>query len=230
VFDENIKPRYRDMPIPNLLRGMGISVSAKDPVRIIRFINDLLDQDVQRTLNWGIEGEHWQRNAQGVPYRTEQQRANWQNDNWQTLNRGRLLDDIFPKVQGSFQDGYPADLSQFFPEREAMLLPEDVELFKAYGVTSSREMMDKNPPPNAPWYPTWSMPPPPDGSEAQMALTRIEQLMRQRLPQLILASPGDFDRLWNAYVTDINNSGLAVYEAYMQEQLGIRLREWGIRK
>jgi hypothetical protein len=44
-----------------------------------------------------------------------------------------------------------------------------------------------------------------------------------------MAAPGDFDRLWNAYVAEMNNAGLATYEAYMQEQLNIRLKDWGIR-
>jgi putative aldouronate transport system substrate-binding protein len=229
VFDESIRPHYRNVTIPNLLRGMGISVSAKNPERIIRFINDLLAEDVQRTLNWGIEGQHWQKNASGEPYRTEQQRANWQNDNWQEQNRARLMDDIFPKIQGSYSDGYPSDLTQYYPEREATLLPEDIELFKAYGVTSSNELMDKNPPPNSLWFPTWNLPTPPEGSDAQIALQRCEQTMRQRLPQLILASPGDFDRLWDSYVAEMNSNGIAKYEQYMQEQLNRRIKEWSAK-
>jgi len=230
VFDENIRPRYRNLPIPNLLRGVGISVSAKDPVRIIRYFNALLEEDVQRTIHWGIEGDHWQRDASGVPYRTPQQRENWQNRNWQEQNRLLLLSDVSPKIQGSFSNGEPADLSHLFTEREATLLPEDRELLLAYGVTNYNELMDPNPPANSPWFPTWSMPTPPDGSDAQIALTRIEQIMRQRLPQMILAPPGDFERLWNAYVTEINNAGLAAYERYMQDQLNLRIRNWGIRR
>jgi len=230
VFDESITPHYRNAPIPNLYRGMGISVSAKDPVRIIRFINDLLAEDVQRTMNWGIEGKHWQWDANGVPYRTPEQRANWQNDNWQEQNRARLMEDIFPKIQGSFSDGYPSDLTHFYPEREAILLPEDVELFKAYGVTSTNELMDKNPPPNAPWFPTWSLPVPPDGSSAQIALERCRQTMRQRLPQVILAAPADFERMWAVFVAEMNSNGIAVYERYVQEQLDQRLKDWGIRE
>jgi putative aldouronate transport system substrate-binding protein len=230
VWDASTTPRYRNITIPNLLRGMGISVSAKDPIRIIRFINDWLAEDVQRTYNWGIEGQHWQWGPDKKPNRTPQQRANWQNDQWQEQNRLRLLDDIFPKIQGSFSDGFPSDLSYYFPEREAMILPEDLELYKAYGVNGTNELMDKNPSPNAPWFPTWSMPTPPDGSPAQIAIQRCEQTMKQRLPQMILAPPADFERLWAAYVTEMNNNGLAAYEAYMQDQLNQRLKAWGIRK
>jgi len=230
VWDANTKPRYRNIPIPNLYRGMGISKSAKDPVRIIRFINDLLSEEVQRTLRWGIEGQHWQYNSSKVPYRTSAQRANWQNDNWQEQNRARLMDDIFPKIEGSFSDGYPSDLSDYYPEREAMLLPEDIELFKAYGVNSYNELMDKAPAPNDPWFPTWNMPNPPDGSPAQIALQRCEQTMKQRLPQMILAPAAQFENLWTAYVAEMNANGLAAYEAYMQTQLNQRLKDWGIRK
>jgi putative aldouronate transport system substrate-binding protein len=230
VFDANIKPRYRSIQTPNLLRGMGISVSAKDPIRIIRFVNDLLAEDVQRTINWGIEGQHWQYNAEKVPYRTPEQRTNWQNDQWQTQNRLRLLDDVFPKIQGSFSDGYPSDLGYYFPERQATILPEDLELFKAYNVNSTNELMDKNPPPNAPWFPTWSMDTPPDGSPAQIALQRCEQTMKQRLPQIILAPPAQFETLWTAYVNEMNSNGLARYEAYMQDKLNQRLKDWGIRR
>jgi putative aldouronate transport system substrate-binding protein len=227
VFDASIKPHYRDRPIPNLLRGVGISTKAKDPVRIIRFFNDLLAEDVQRTISWGIEGQHWQYNASREPYRTPEQRANWQNDNWQEQNRLRLLDDVTPKIQGSFSDGYPADLSHYYPERVEMVLPEDRELFAAYGVAGTNELIDKDPPLNNFWYPTWSMPPPPDGSDSQIALQRCEQTMKQRLPQLILASPNDFERLWSAYVAEMNSNGLALYEKYMQDQLNIRIKEWG---
>jgi putative aldouronate transport system substrate-binding protein len=233
VWDANTKPHYRDITIPNIYRGMGISKSAKDPVRIIRFINALLDEEVQRTLNWGIEGQHWQWKTEGgkkVPYRTPEQTANWLKDQWQEENRARLMEDIFPKIEGTFTDGYPSNLQFFYPEREASLLPEDRELFKAYDVTGTNELMDKNPPPNAPWYPTWNMPDPPDGTPAQIALDRCKQTMRQRLPAMILAPTANFENLWTAYVNEMNSNGLATYEEYMQDQLNQRLKAWGIKK
>jgi putative aldouronate transport system substrate-binding protein len=230
VWDANTTPRYRTLPILNILRGMGISVSAKDPVRIMRFLNELISEDVQRTINWGIEGQHWQWDAQKKPYRTAQQRTNWQNDNWQNQNRLRLLEDVFPKLQGSFSDGYPTDLSWYFPEREAAILPEDKELWAAYGVTNNNELVGKQPAQTGPWFPAWSVPTPPDGSPAQIALSRMEQIMKQRLPQMILAPTADFEKLWADYVKEMNDAGLANYEKHMQDQLNIRLKEWGIKK
>jgi len=233
VWDAKTTPRYRTLPILNLYRGMGISVSAKDPVRIMRFLNDLLAEDVQRTLYWGIEGQHWQWKTEGgkkIPYRTVQQRTNWDNNNWQNQNRLKLLDDVFPKLQGSFSDGYPTDLTFYFPEREAMLRPEDKELWAAYGVTNYNELMGKKPAETGPWFPTWNMPDPPDGTPGQIALTRMQNVMKQRLPQIILAPTSDFERLWADYVKELDNAGVATYEAYMQDQLNKRLIDWGIKK
>jgi len=230
VFDANTRPWYRNLPIPNIGRGMGISVSAKNPVRIIQFVNDLLSEDVQRTLQWGIEGKDWQWRTEGgrkIPYRTPEQRANWQNPTWGEQNRARLME-MFPKIEGSFSDGYPNDLSFYFPEREAMLDPTDKELFAAYGVTSYNELMDKDPRPNNPWFPTWNMPNPPDGSPPQRAYIRCEQTMRQRLPRLVLAPAAQFETLWTAYINEMNSNGIVRYEAYMQDQLNERLKAWGI--
>jgi len=227
VFDANITPRYRTDTIPNIGRGMGISVSAKDPVRIMRFLNDYMAEDVQRTISWGIEGEDWQYNAQRVPYRTQQQRDNWQSRTWQDANRASLWSGMAPKIEGSFSDGYPTDLSLYYPEREAMLRPEDRELYAAYGVTGYAQMMAAEPLKNEIWYPTWSMPNPPDGSPAQIAQQRCEETMKRLLPQMILAPTAQFDSLWDAYVREMTvTNNIGVYEQYMQQNLNQRIRDW----
>jgi putative aldouronate transport system substrate-binding protein len=228
VFDETIRPRYRNVKIPNIGRGVGISVKAKDPVRIMRFLNDILSEESQRVIEWGIEGEDWQWDAQHHPYRTPEQRANLDNDVWILHNRAELFRNVFPSWEGSYSDGYPSVLQDYYPEREASLRPEDIELWAAYGVTSDNELIDKDPPPNEVWFPTWSMPNPPDGSDAQIALTRCQdQVMRRAIPEMVLARPADFDGLWTKYVADMNAAGIEKYEAYMQEQLNIRIKEWG---
>ena len=234
VWDANTRPWYRNVTIPNLLRGVGISVSAKDPVRIIRFFNDFLAEDIQRTINWGIEGQHWQWGTDSagkrIPTRTPAQRTNWNNQQWQEDNRLLLLGDVTPKIQGSFSDGFPSDLTFYYPERVATIRPEDREIYEAYGVAGTNELMDKNPRPNNPWFPTWNMGTPPDGSPAQIALARCENTMKQRLPQMILAAPAQFEAQWTAYVNEMRANGIATYEQFMQDQLNLRLKAWGIRK
>lgn len=224
VFDKNIRPHYRDFPEPNLGRGVGISINAKDPVRIMRFINELMSEEVQRTIEWGIEGQDWQWNENGEPYRTDEQRANWDNAAWQEQNRALLVRDVFPTWEGSWSDGYPTDLKFYYPEREATTWEEDKELWAGYKVTSEAELVDADPPPNSIWYPTWNMPNPPDGSDAQIALQRCDQTMRKYLPQLILAEPANFDAIWDEYVDQMEvKNNIAAYEAYMQDEVNKRI-------
>jgi putative aldouronate transport system substrate-binding protein len=132
-----------------------------------------------------------------------------------------------PKIQGTFSNGYPSDLNNYFPMREATMLPEDKEIYAAYGVAGTNELMDKNPRPNNIWYPTWNMPNPPDGSAAQIALQRCEVTMQRLLPQMLLAPTAQFDSLWDAYVREMEvTNNIAVYEQYMQTMLNQRVRDW----
>jgi putative aldouronate transport system substrate-binding protein len=230
VFDDSIKPHYRNLPIPNIGRGGAISVKAKDPARIMHFLNQYMSEEWQRTAAWGIEGQDWQYDSNKHPYRTPEQRANWQNAQWQIANTNMLMRDPFPKWEGSFKDGYPTDLSWYYPEREASLRPADKELYAAYGVTSSNELMDKDPKPNSLWFPTWSMPNPPDGSDAQMAMAKATETMKKMLPQVITCDPAQFEATWQSYVKAMQDAGIdKYYDAYMQDQLNQRIKAWSAK-
>jgi putative aldouronate transport system substrate-binding protein len=227
VFDETIRPFYRGKNgAPNFYRGVGISVKAKDPVRIMRFLNDYFEEEMQRTIEWGIEGEDWQWNENHEPYRTPQQRANWESRDWQEQNRAILARNIFPTWEGSFSDGYPSSLEYYPPEFEARTKPEDKELWDAYGVTSYADLLDPDPQQLPLGHPAWSLPNPPDGTDAQIGLQRAEQTMRKYLPRIIMAAPADFEKLWTEYTAQLKADGIDYYEAYMRDQLNKRIAAW----
>jgi hypothetical protein len=54
----------------------------------------------------------------------------------------------------------------------------------------------------------------------------MEQIMKQRLPQIILAAPAQFEAQWAAYVAEMNAAGLAAYNQHMQTELNKRIAEW----
>lgn len=110
------------------------------------------------------------------------------------------------------------------------MLPEDIELFNAYKVNGTNALMDPNPPPNNIWFPTWSMEfaTPPEGSPPQLALARLEETMKARLPAIILAAPAQFETLWTQYVQAMEAAGLATYNAHMQQELDRNLILLGI--
>jgi len=226
VFDENIRPHYLNRPVPNYGQGIGISIRAKDPVRIIRFLDAQLAENVQKIIGlWGIEGEDYQYDETGHPYRTEEQRKQQEDDIWKLRNQAQLWRSHNPKIQGSYSDGYPTEIGDIYSEREAMLKPEDKELWKAYDVTSNPELMDIDPPENSVWFPAWQIQLI-DGSEAQIAWQRVESVYAKYLPRIILAPASEFEILWSEYTDELRKAGIEKYEAYMQEEINKRIEKW----
>jgi len=229
VFDESITPRYRNRSVANIGQGIGISIRAKDPVRIIRFLDAQLDDEVQKIVNlYGIFGEDYQLNEDGLPYRTQLQRDQQDDEVWRLHNQSLLWRSHAPKTEGSYGDGWPTNIADFFHEREEAMRKEDRELWTAYGVTNNAEMMDKDPPLNSVWFPAWSIEVP-NGSDAQIAWRRAEDIYRRYIPRIIQATPDQFERTWVEYVSELEKTGLEKYEEFMQQEVLNRIERWSIR-
>ena len=226
VFDESIRPHYRNRRLPNVGQGIGISVNAKDPVRIIRFLDAQLDDEVQKVIGYyGIMGEDYRLDEQGQPYRTDEQRAQQEDEVWKLHNQAHLWRSHSPKIEGSFSNGWPTNIADLYSERQAFMKPEDRELWAAYGVVNHPEMMDTDPPPNAIWFPSWQINTP-DSSEAQIAWKRAEEVYRKYLPRIILGRPAQFERLWQEYIAELGRIGLDKYESFMQQEVNKRIEKW----
>ena len=53
--------------------GVGISISCKDPVRAVQFLDWICTEEAQVLLNWGIENVNYFYDKNGVRYRTEEE-------------------------------------------------------------------------------------------------------------------------------------------------------------
>jgi putative aldouronate transport system substrate-binding protein len=226
VFDESITPRYRNRSVPNIGQGIGISIRARDPVRIIRFLDAQLDEEVQKVIGfYGILDEDYHIGEDGLPYRTQLQRDQQDDEVWKLHNQAHLWRSHSPKIEGSFSNGWPTNISDFFHEREATMRPEDRELWEAYGVANNPELLDPDPPLNSVWFPAWSIELT-DGSDAQIAWRRAEDIYRRHLPRIIQAPPAQFERLWADYLVELERSGIRRYEEYKQRELLRRIERW----
>ena len=228
VFDESIKPHYRDITIPNIRRGYGFTTKCgeKKAIQILKIMDELLKEENQKVLQWGFEGEDWQKDAQGRPYRTQKQRDQQVDNNWILHNKATLWFEEAPKMEGSFSDGFATVMDNQPWEFQADAKQEDIELWNAYGVASYAALVDPNPPANAGWYPMWQEVPS-DGSEAALALSKLETIQRRALPDMIMGDPADFDAKWDAYVNDMNAAGIKKYVEFMQEKLEDRVSKFG---
>ena len=232
TFDESIKPHYHDQALPNLQRGYGITVKCPEEkaIKILKFMDEMIKEENQKVLYWGFEGQDWQKDAQGRPSRTEEQRQQQKDPNWILHNRATLWTEGAPKLEGTTPSGYTRQMDELPWEYELASKKVDIELWKAYGVGSYAEFVDKNPPKNAGWYPMWQCNPSPenDGLEhdAAVAMTGFETLQRKYLPMMIMGKPADFDKTWNEYVKQMKPL-TDIYNKFMQQQLDHRVEAFG---
>ncbi|MNC05386.1 hypothetical protein D3C75_528580 [compost metagenome] len=223
VYDESTKDYYRDLAVLNLNNGFGISVNAKDPVKIIKLLDTLISEDWQKTFSWGIEGEDYQV-ENGRYIRTQEQRDNASDPTWQLANKAKTFYGFLPKLEGSYSDGNSTDAAAQPEEYAASVKPYDREVLDAYGYNSYVDFFSK-PPANPVYYPAWSIDLV-EGSDAKIANTKLNELSTKFLPKAILADPGDFDSIWNDYVSDIKKANVKAYEDKINEQIKWRIEKW----
>ncbi|MEK4060743.1 MULTISPECIES: extracellular solute-binding protein [Paenibacillus] len=224
VYDTATKDYYRDRAALNLNNGFGISINAKDPVKIIKLLDTLISEDWQKTFAWGIEGEDYIVNEKGRFMRTQEQRDKATDATWQLANKAKSLYSWMPKIEGSFNDGNATGVSEQPEEYQAGLKPFDKEFLDAYGFNSYVDFFSE-PPANPVYYPAWSIDLV-EGSDAKIANTKLNELSTKFLPKAILASPAEFDSVWGDYVGEVKKANVKAYEDKINEQIKWRIDNW----
>lgn len=227
VFEESTRDHYRDRPALNVNNGFGISVNAKNPERIIKLLDRLMEEDWQRTLSWGFEGEDYIVNEEGRFMKTQEQRDKFTDATWKLANKADSLYRFAPKMEGYFSDGNATDGSAQPEEYRASLKPYDVEFLDKYGYDSYVDFFSA-PPENPVYYPAWSVDLV-EGSEAKVANTKMTDLSTKFLPRVILGSAADFDKTWNEYVSEMGKINVKAYEDRINEVLQWRIETWTVK-
>ncbi len=224
VYDTSIKDHYLDRPVINLNNGFGISVNAKDPERIIKFLDSLMDEKYQKLLSWGEEGVDYKVDDKGKFYRTAEQRQQQEDPAWKLANRADAFYGAAPKMQGTYSDGNATDAGSQPEEFYASLKPEDRALLDAYGHKTWTDFFSPAPE-NPVYYPAWQIDLI-DGSEASIANKQMNDASLKFLPQAIMSGTGQFDGLWDQYVQAYKGINVKAYEDRINEQIQWRIKNW----
>jgi len=216
-----IEEHYVNGGLPNVRRGFGISVNCTCPERIVAMWEEMLSDEWQLIFNWGIEGEDYYI-EDGRLLMTEEQYANLSNSTWKLENKADGIFTNSPKKQGyimnDIQVGDQVVLAGncWEPGNQPEILfglmnDYDKEFLSAYGYQKFGDFV--NPPIElAPYGEAWQINYDPVDTEH----TKFLQVQDQRLPELIMCDPAEFDAKWDAFVEEIGPSAQA-FEAYMQE-------------
>lgn len=211
------KDQYLDPPSFVKNRGIGITVSAKDPVRIIQYFDNLLKEENQVLRSWGIKGETFEVNDQGRMYRTPEQIAKidetfnekfgfkYYSWNWPLWGNGSSFPDgnaVSPGVQ---------------PEVFQMSLTDaDKVILEKYGVKTYSEMFAA--PDERPWFPAWAIPKE-QGSPQQIFTTKSDEITKKYFPKLVLANPSEFEAVWTEYTGEMGKLDTEQYEKWTTEEV-----------
>lgn len=210
------------MGIPESSRdGVSISVNCKDPERAFKFINWTLSEEVQKLTWWGIEGQDYLVDENGLYYRTPEMRIQF-NDQEYKDKQGYDSLDIFANYHADYvyPDGNALDPRFSASEIENMYDDNDRKVLDAYGVKQYGEMF----PPSTPnaWGVAWDITFA-DGSDEKIAETAIKDAEMAWAPRLVMAEEGEYDSVWESYLVEFEKTNYQSIEALLSETVKARV-------
>lgn len=209
--------------------GVGITVKCRDPVGAFKFLDWMASDEAQILNNWGIEGLHYQivDGKRVIPP-----------EEWEK----RKTDPYYPKKTGigvyaypfpQYGDGVKDPTGQYytpnFPENIIAGYTEtERKVLAAYG---ARMWKDLFPPEEefavSPWGVGWKITVP-DDPEYMVPWQKIQEIIRKRIPEAILAPPEDFDKVWDRFLAELDAAGLKKCEEIFTRCVQDTIKLWNM--
>jgi putative aldouronate transport system substrate-binding protein len=203
-------------------RGIGITVSAKDPERIIKYFDNLAKEENQKLAFWGVKDESYSVDDKGRMYQTAEQAAKTSDEKYRDESGLKMYSFYWPHGDGLYSDGN-AWIPSKQPEVATMSYTDgDKAILKQYGATVFSDLFAK--PDDRPWYPTWSANIA-QGSAPQIYGTKKTDLIKKYFPKLVLSSPSKFDSVWKEYTKEFKSLDTKSFEKFMDKVVDDRIKE-----
>lgn len=205
----------------NVSSGLGITKQCKDIEGALKFVDDLLRQDVLTIRSWGIVGQDYTVGDDGLFTRTKEQHDQTAKADYKASNLCPYS--YFPTYEGMNLDGkntaLPQDQPSIFLD---IIIPAEVKAcFEAYGKTDYIDMIGTNDVPG-PWFPMYSysnqMTTKTDGGNAWV---KIGELKHKALPEVCMAK--DFEKAWDNYMKEYEACDPQSFLSEMQTELDRRI-------
>ncbi|WP_058303155.1 ABC transporter substrate-binding protein [Gorillibacterium timonense] len=208
--------------------GIGITVSGeKNAVQLIKFLDYLASDEGQVLKNWGVENVDYKvDNGKRVILDDIQNRRINDNVNY-TKESGVGNYNFAPWYGDGVNDpsGNPYTLN-FKSQIIATYTDAEKETLKAYNAETYLDLWPK--PEEFPvkaWGAAWNIPVE-TGSDLQILQKKMEDIMKKRVPQAILAKPADFDKVWDEFMQDIDKAGVKKMNELYTELVKARVDLW----
>ncbi|MDF2837875.1 MAG: family 1 extracellular solute-binding protein, partial [Paenibacillus sp.] len=64
------------------------------------------------------------------------------------------------------------------------------------------------------------------GSQANVIFQKTQDIMKKRIPEAILAKPADFDKVYDAFLKDLDDAGVAKLNEEFSQMVKDRVALW----
>ncbi len=208
--------------------GIGISTDAKDPVRIIKFLDYLASEEAQVMLSWGIEGKHYnvENGKRVIPADVNDRIVNDATNFAKESGVG-----LYNLLSVHYGDGVKDSTDNYyttkFPEQITAQFNEvEKETLAAYNVDTWRGLFPKEEEFKVkPWGAAWNITIPGD-SEILVLDNKLKDITWKRIPEAILSKPADFDKIWDSYMAELDKAGVEKVEDMREELVKQRVKLW----
>ena len=210
--------------------GIGISVDCEDPVRAIKFIDYLASEEGQILQNWGIEGEHYEVvDGKRVISEEEMEKRN-NNANYVKETGIGVLKGIAPIYGDGVVDPTGNTYTIASPQQIVDSYTDvEKEVLKGYGAEMWKDLFpQKEDFPVKPWGAAWNIPISPE-DEVNLINQKTLDVVKKRVPEAILAAPGDFDKIWDQFMEDLEKAGVEEGEKAYTKLIKERVEFWGTK-
>lgn len=228
VTEEHYIDPLRQRHVPNVMptASLIISKSCKDPARVMKFFNTMLEEENTKLVNWGIKDEDYKLDDKGRYYRTPEQDSNALSEEWRLKNSGAGNGfgalSYFVVGGGTFADGnsvVPNTQPEIYFNRLSDL---DKEILGAYNVKTFGEMFNRPDEVASPYYPCWNMNLE-TGSPEALAEAKIETAVDKYVSILTLAKPEEFEKEWSKFVETVDKANPKIIEDEINRQIKERM-------
>ncbi|GGG08829.1 ABC transporter substrate-binding protein [Paenibacillus albidus] len=210
--------------------GYGISISSKceDPVRAIKFLDFLASEEGQILNNWGIEGKHYTVEAgkrvviPAVQERMNKDNAGFQKESGVGLYWNMMVhygDGIKDSTGNYFTRNYPEMLTASYSESEK-------EALKAYKAEHWKDLFPKEEEFQPRAYGAAYTMPLANDDPAVILGVKMKDITWKRIPEAVMSKPEEFDKIWDAYMAELDKAGVKEMEEAYTKHIQDRIKLW----
>lgn len=202
--------------------GIAITKSCEDPVRAVQFLDYLCSDEGAILYKWGIEGEHYFKDENGVMYRTQEEidKSNSDPDYSKKTGIGNYTGFPIYGDGATAEDGTP-----YTPVTRESVIAEYNEEQKAaceaWGVELLLDIFPQEDEFETPIYsPLWAYSIP---QELTNNVTILDEIAWPGIVKCVTESVDNFDANWEAMVADLEANGLEETNKMMTDFLASKI-------